>query len=86
MPVSAIQAAGISVGTKVKAGQKIGEIGDCGNSQGAHLHFSVNPGDATDPKITSIASNNNGETYIDPAAYMLLYGVDIMGKRYTDGR
>ena len=84
MPVSSIQAAGIQVGSKVTAGQQIGITGNCGNVQGAHLHFTINPGSATDPRILSIDSNNNGEAWIDPSAYMLLYGVDIMNGTYTN--
>lgn len=32
---------GIPLGTKVKAGQVVGKIGNTGNSEGAHLHFEI---------------------------------------------
>ena len=42
---------GIKVGTKVKAGQVLGTIGNTGNSGANHLHFEVHPkgGSAVNP-------------------------------------
>lgn len=77
MSLDSIQAAGISVGSVVKPGQQIGAMNLCGNSFGAHLHFAIVIGSATDPRITGLQTNNNGETYVDPSGYMAIYGVQI---------
>jgi hypothetical protein len=76
----------VNVGDKVEAGQQIGKINVCGESNGAHLHFAIRLESATDPKITSIEQRSDGGIYINPVAYMALYGVDINNGVYTDGR
>lgn len=51
---------GITVGTKVKAGQVVGYTGHTGDTNTPHLHFEVHPGggDAVDP--TAIVAAING--------------------------
>ncbi len=73
----------VKVGDTVKAGQQIGAVNSCGYAYGAHLHFTISLGSATDPAITAI--EQNGE-YINPVDYMRLRGIDIMRGAYTDGR
>ena len=51
---------GITVGTKVKAGQVVGYTGHTGDTNTPHLHFEVHPGggEAIDP--TPIVAAVNG--------------------------
>ena len=37
----------VDVGQRVRAGQKLGLLGNSGNTQGPHLHFGINDGRST---------------------------------------
>lgn len=86
MTTQAITAAGIKVGAKVKAGQQIGTIGNCGNAKEANLHFTVSPGSTRNLDVLKLESNTQSETFVTPIGYMALYGVDLATGKYTDGR
>lgn len=76
----------VSTGDKVTAGQPIGKIGNCGQSYGAHLHFEIKIGSATDPALLSVSGSNAFGEYRNPETVMPLLGVDIVNATYTDGR
>lgn len=66
----------VGVGDQVTAGQQIGVIGNCGQSNAAHLHFEVNLANATEPWLSGIATMNKyGATWLDPEAVLAYYGV-----------
>ena len=49
----------LAVGQKVKAGQKIGEMGNTGTSTATHLHFGITDGDF------------NKRSWVDPLPYLI---------------
>ena len=76
----------VNAGDKVTAGQQIGQIGNCGQSYGAHLHFETEIGDATDPALLGVTGADANGVNRNPAKIMSLVGVDIINASYTDGR
>jgi len=76
----------VNAGDKVTAGQQIGQIGNCGQSYGAHLHFETEIGDATDPALLGVTGADASGINRNPAKIMSLLGVDIINASYTDGR
>jgi murein DD-endopeptidase MepM/ murein hydrolase activator NlpD len=54
---------GVAVGDKVTAGQRVGEVGSTGLSDGPHLHFEVRKGDqAIDPTALLPLNGSRGRT------------------------
>ena len=58
----------LSVGTQVKAGDRIGSIGNTGDSYGAHLHFEVHVNDSNNSNIPW-KSGGIADGTVDPMSY-----------------
>lgn len=63
----------VKVGDDVRAGQRIGSVGDTGQTTGPHLHFEVRQGSnsygaAVDP-MSYLNNNSTPEAYVDDAAF-----------------
>ncbi|MDO5053006.1 MAG: M23 family metallopeptidase [Pseudoclavibacter sp.] len=81
MPVAASP---VSIGDRVRAGQRIGEVGNEGASTGCHLDLRVDTAAATDPAVRALPRIGAGEPgvppghWADPVAYFALFGVDLL--------
>ena len=65
----------------MQAGQQIGVVGNSGQSSGCHLDFRVNTIASTDPAVLALPHIGVGYVppgYVDPEAYMRLYGIELL--------
>lgn len=74
----------VSIGDVVRAGQRIGEVGNEGPSTGCHLDLRIDTALASEPAVRALPRIGEGAAGIapghwaDPAAYLSLYGIDLM--------
>lgn len=71
----------VRTGDTVVPGQPIGVVGNSGQSSGCHLDFRVNTTASTDPAVLALPHIGVGYVppgYVDPEAYMRLYGIELL--------
>lgn len=71
----------VRVGDTVTPGQQIGVVGNSGRSSGCHLDFRVDTSASTDPSVRALPYIGVGYVapgFVDPEAYMRLYGVELL--------
>lgn len=64
--------ANVYVGATIKTGQKIGEVGNTGNSSGNHLHFGISYGNYWNQ--SGINPDNETYVYVDEPTYAISTG------------
>jgi murein DD-endopeptidase MepM/ murein hydrolase activator NlpD len=47
-------------GSKVKTGERLGQVGETGNASGCHLHFEYRPNNSPSPKVTKMLKRWDG--------------------------
>lgn len=68
----------VKTGDSVVAGQEIGTVGNTGFSSGPHLHFQVDLGSSTLPKLADLTTFTcNGGHHVNPALFMRKYNVEL---------
>lgn len=76
----------VKVGDIVSVGQQVGAVGTAGPSSGCHLDIRVTTLGSTDAAVLSLPHVGGSSTaagYVDPQAYMALYGVDLGATPYA---
>lgn len=70
----------VDVGDKVTAGQRIGAVGNVPPSGGCHLDLRIDVTNNTNPQVAALPraeSIGGPEGYVDPEAFMRLYGIEL---------
>jgi murein DD-endopeptidase MepM/ murein hydrolase activator NlpD len=78
----------VDVGSVVTAGQQIGIVGNEAPSTGCHLDIRMNVTDNTNPQVAALEVSTAVPGYVDPGAFMPLYGIILCdvtcGRNFTD--
>jgi murein DD-endopeptidase MepM/ murein hydrolase activator NlpD len=67
----------VDVGQTVTAGQTISKVGNEAPSTGCHLDLRINVTGNTNPEVAALPVSPVVPGYVDPHAFMKLYGVDL---------
>lgn len=67
----------VDVGATVTAGQQIGIVGNEAPSTGCHLDLRINVTGNTNTDVSTLAVSTAVPGYVDPAAFMALFGITL---------